>query len=788
MPNQLASARWETLTTGLVALARDWTSPGLPPLRLNEPAALTRLEPADPRLQALRAGHWIQGDEVHFFLWKVLVPDLAEGQARVVGPFNAWGEVADAERWILRAACVAGVDGFVLVVPLAEILPRSGQVPFKFRQLDGRWIEPPHDADNIRRDWRGHRNLLVDGARTGRHVFRFVATGLDSFSGQTRLIWGEGVNSESCDILNCGPFDHCQPPGRFGALSVDGRTTFRVFAPSAPSISVHWSLPTTPVPTTGQLSLKPEGQGAWIGMVEHDLTGAMYSLTKGVDTSPLIDPWARRLGAIGETRVAYVSGAADDIPYRDSFTPPAAEDLVIIEAHLRDLLALNGPSKNLGFRELAQWIREDGKYLRSLGVNALELLPCTDYERGPDRSEYHWGYMPISAFAPASAYAHAVDGSSATEDFKALVAACHSAGIAVVMDLVLNHFGSPNTFHALDADYWFRKDATGALSNFSGCGNDFRAESPMGTRLVVDSILYWLTNLGVDGVRLDLAELLGAPVLREVEAEVRARAPHKILIAEPWSFRGHIARDLDHTTWSSWDDAFREFLPAYVRGHARVTDLLHQMAGCGIRPAARVRYAQSHDDHAWLDRITAQPSHDGSDPLPEDILRTRLMHVLLLTSVGIPMLAAGQDFLSSKRGVGNTWRNPELNALSSERLKRYASEHAFVAMLIQLRLSDIGRVLRSATAVSPGWMNPSFAEGTEAFAAELNADGAVGPHRLLVAANPHPWAVEIVVPEGVWSQVVVSPQPDCLHAPGPAPTLKAGRLSLPALGCGVWSR
>ena len=177
MPNQLASARWETLTTGLVALARDWTSPGLPPLRLNEPAALTRLEPADPRLQALRAGHWIQGDEVHFFLWKVLVPDLAEGQARVVGPFNAWGEVADAERWILRAACVAGVDGFVLVVPLAEILPRSGQVPFKFRQLDGRWIEPPHDADNIRRDWRGGRGRgvrrLPSRAAAGGHHRRY---------------------------------------------------------------------------------------------------------------------------------------------------------------------------------------------------------------------------------------------------------------------------------------------------------------------------------------------------------------------------------------------------------------------------------------------------------------------------------------------------------------------------------------------------------------------------------------------------------------------------------------
>jgi len=787
MANHLASARWETLTTGLVALVRDWTKPGLPPLRLTEPAALTLLEPADPRLQALRAGHWIQGGEVHFFLWKVLAPDLGEAGAMVVGPFNAWGQVADAARWTLRAACVAGIDGFVLDVPLAEVLPHSGQVPFKFRRADGRWIEPPHDADNVLRDWRGHRNLVVDAARTGRHVFRFVADGADSFSGQVRMTWDDGPSAETCEIVHCGPLDHFQPPGRFGALAADGRTTFRLFAPRATAVSVGWSVggPGVP-PRPGHLELKPEGQGAWSGVVDQDLAGAMYTYRLEPAGIEVADPWAQHTVSFGDRLAASVA-SADETPVRDGFAPPRPEDLVIVEAHLRDLLALRGPSAGAGFRDLAEWIRRDGAYLRSLGVNALELLPCAEYERGPDPAEYHWGYMPVSAFAPSSAYATA-GGRAPAADFRDLVAACHEAGLAVVVDLVLNHFGSPNQLHALDADYWFRKDAAGALSNFSGCGNDFRAESPMGTRLAVDAVLHWLTRLGADGVRLDLAELLGTPVLREIEAEVRARAPDKILIAEPWSFRGHVARDLDGTTWSSWDDAFREFLPAYVRGHARAADLLHQMAGCGIRPTARVRYAQSHDDHAWLDRVTARPGHDGSEPLPEDILRTRLMHVLLLTSAGIPMLAAGQDFLATKRGVGNTWRHAELNALDPARLARFASEHAFVAALVKFRLSEAGRGLRSSEAVSPGWMRAAFAEGAEAFAAELNADHGLGPVQVLVAANPHPWEVTVAVPAGEWQPVVLSPLPNCLHAPGAAPAIADGILRLPPLGCGVWSR
>ena len=272
------------------------------------------------------------------------------------------------------------------------------------------------------------------------------------------------------------------------------------------------------------------------------------------------------------------------------------------------------------------------------------------------------------------------------------------------------------------------------------------------------------------------------------EADFRARSPGKILIAEPWSFRGHVARDLDDSTWTSWDDAFREFLPSFVRGHARAADLLHQVAACGARPSARLRYAQSHDDMAWLDRITERPANDARDPAPADVLRTRLMHAVLLCSAGIPMLAAGQDFLATKRGVGNTWRHGELNRLDPARLERFRGEHEFVARLIGFRLSAVGAILRPRAPVSAGWMRAAFAPPGEAFAAVLNADGAMGPTRVLLACNPHDQAVTLTVPSpGPWHPVVLSPVPSCRHAPGPVPTLVGDRLELPPLGCGVWS-
>jgi pullulanase/glycogen debranching enzyme len=794
MMRQLSGARWETKASGLVSLSADWTDAGHPPLALNPPARLVSLERADPRLWALRSGYWIEAGQAHFFCWKSLVPDGVGEGVLVAGPFNGWGTERP-ERWRLSAVCAQGAEGFELAVPLADVSPDGAEVPFKFVRADGRWLEPPHDADNVRRDNHGHRNLALALTRTGRHFFRFLAVDVDPAAAPVRLIYAKPDELELCDILASDPLDVLEPVGPFGATVGAHSTVFRVFAPRARAVEVSWRRPEAGL--YHLVALKPAGQGAWVGEVPEVLTGAYYTLSiRGTDDAgegrfterPIVDPWARAQTE-DSPPAGIVLGPEDLRPLADGFTPPAAEDLVIVEGHLRDLLGLSAadPVRG-GYRELAAWIRGQGHYLRSLGVNALELLPCAEYEhQAPE--EYHWGYMPITAFGLANSYASA-PGAVALAEFRDLVRACHEAGLAVILDVVLNHFGSPNGLMAIDRDYYFRTDSQGRLSNWSGCGNDVRAEAPLFQRLVLESLAHWTEVLGVDGVRLDLAELLGTPLLREIEADFRARSPGKILIAEPWSFRGHVARDLDDSTWTSWDDAFREFLPAFVRGHARAADLLHHVAACGARPSARLRYAQSHDDMAWLDRITERPANDALSPAPADVLRTRLMHAVLLCSAGIPMLAAGQDFLATKRGVGNTWRHGELNRLDPARLERFRGEHEFVARLIGFRLSAVGAILRPRTPVSAGWMQAAFAPPGEAFAAVLNADGALGPARVLLACNPHDHAVTLALPSpspGPWRPVVLSPFPSCPHAPGPLPTLVGDRLELPPLGCGVWS-
>jgi hypothetical protein len=100
----LASARWETKASGLIALAHDWVQKDLPQLELNPPAKITQLVRAEAPLWATRSGYWIENNQVNFFLWKLLCPEARENSLFVCGPFNEWGAVKDMSPWSLHAS------------------------------------------------------------------------------------------------------------------------------------------------------------------------------------------------------------------------------------------------------------------------------------------------------------------------------------------------------------------------------------------------------------------------------------------------------------------------------------------------------------------------------------------------------------------------------------------------------------------------------------------------------------------------------------------------------------
>ncbi len=126
-------------------------------------------------------------------------------------------------------------------------------------------------------------------------------------------------------------------------------------------------------------------------------------------------------------------------------------------------------------------------YLGELGVTAIELMPVADF---PGR--WNWGYDGVLLFAPDSSYGR-------PEDLKALIDAAHRRGIAVLLDVVYNHFGPDGHYLPAYAPIFTERHETpwGAAVNFGGDG------ASMVRAMIVDNAVYWITEFNLDGLRLD---------------------------------------------------------------------------------------------------------------------------------------------------------------------------------------------------------------------------------------------------------------------------------------------
>ncbi len=175
----------------------------------------------------------------------------------------------------------------------------------------------------------------------------------------------------------------------------------------------------------------------------------------------------------------------------ESYSLPAADDLVIYELHIRDFVESH----------YIQDVKDKLDYLEELGVNAIELMPINEFEGNSS-----WGYNPSYYFATDKYYGTDVD-------YKDFIKECHSRGIVVFQDMVLNHaFGSNpmvKLYYDAETDQptadspWFNETSPNTTYYW---GYDFNHESVQ-TQQFVDSVLsYWVNEFHIDGFRLDFTK------------------------------------------------------------------------------------------------------------------------------------------------------------------------------------------------------------------------------------------------------------------------------------------
>jgi 1,4-alpha-glucan branching enzyme len=823
-PHRIVRAWLEAPASGIVELDRDWTAQRRPRFTLGKhcpaPAALT---PA-PALPAGRTfGYFFDGAEGAIVFVLPLEHgcdiDAARDTVYLAGDFNGWQEAVGREAWRLQPA---QLDGEHVLMWRAEASTFQGWGQrFKFVTGEHQWLVPPSDAPNLVRDEHGNLNRTVDPARTGWHLWRFTVGEPLNLAEAWTVGWADRAEPGAVPLVPGNFFYELASDLPLGAIVRANATVFRLFAPRARSVLLHiareWesgaAAPERAAPAPGPveellpfaLARRRDADGAagvWEITLNRNLHGWFYWYTldgpAGFDPAMrVLDPYAP--ATVGRDGPGIVLDPATVAAPDRRFKTPAWHDLVIVEAHVRDLAAqapvAAGEAERRGFTGLRKWVESDDFYLHHLGVNAVELQPLHQFDNVTPE-EYHWGYMTNSFFAPAAAYALVPEKASGVKELQDLVAAFHRRGMAVIVDVVFNHVGVPAHLMAVDRLYYFEQDAAGNLANWSGCGNDLRARSAMARRLIADSCIHWLETFGIDGFRFDLAELLGTEVLRDLETVLKRAKPDVILIAEPWSFRGHIAGALRDTGWASWNDGYRDFVRDYVRGNGAPERMEYFLRGSpwyfAKWPAQTVNYTESHDDRTWIDVITENPGGNGFQPTANDRRRTHLMAALLFMSLGIPMLSAGQDFLRSKHGVNNTYLRGDLNALDYRRLYRHLSTHSYFADWIAFRRGELGRLLRPWQRPSEGFFRFVHAAGSPALAAVYNADLSQGPARLLFAVNPTPREVTVAIGAGLagdqphaWDLLADQDRFYISSRHGVSLPVEA-ELYLPPLGCALW--
>jgi pullulanase len=803
---RIAQAWLEAPDTGIIELSHDWIEPTLPSFTLGPggPPFVTLARVADHTF-GNTSGYFVNScGEILFFLPLARHPELASESSAVylAGDFNGWQQAVGNPDWRLLPASLDGEPVLLFAAHADRFFSNSPQ-RFKFVTDKHEWLPVPSQAPNAVRDDLGNYNYAIDPARTGRHLFRFTTAAPIDLAMALVVAWTDRGDSEHVP-LRLGDFFFqlkCHLP--LGAIVEGAETTFRLFAPRARWVRVHLCDHLEKIGDAASYSMDRRSDGAWEARLDGNLHGWYYWYTldgphnafgRFSPNHRVLDPYA--LAAVGCGGPGIVLDRAQFIPPQTDFRTPAWQDLVVAEAHVRDLTA-GAPvrlkaEERRGFSGLCKWVEHSEFYLARLGVNAVELQPVIEFDNAT-AEEYHWGYMPVNWFVPASAYALAPERVTQVRELQELVAAFHRRGMAVLLDVVYNHVGVPLHLMYVDKLYYFEQDGAGNLANWSGCGNDVRTHAAMAKRLIIDSLTHLLEMYRVDGFRFDLAELLGVDVLREIEAALKRVKPDVVLIAEPWSFRGHIARDLRTTGFASWNDGYRNFLREYVRGGGTVELYEYFLKGSpwhfAAWPAQTVNYTESQDDRTWIDTITENADGNGDRPTLNDLRRTHLMGAILMASIGIPLLAAGQDFLRSKRGASNTYLRGDINALDYRRLYRFPSSHAYFADWIAFRRSESGRLLRLYTRPGEGFSRFFFAPGTTAAATIFNADQSEGRQRLLFAVNPTLQDVEIPLGEAAqagWRQLA-----DHERFFGPADHEPRhpveDPLYLPALSCGLWS-
>jgi len=369
------------------------------------------------------------------------------------------------------------------------------------------------------------------------------------------------------------------------------------------------------------------------------------------------DPLSRMVRN-NKTRIEIGAGGvttADDYNWISAnYLKPTLDTLVIYELHVDDFSAAGNGAGTF------QHVLEKLDYLKSLGINAIELMPISEFP-----GTHSWGYDPQIISAINDSY-------GTPEQFKYFVDQCHNRGIAVILDIIWNHIRSSSPLWQMQPDY----DLNPYIKHHEEMNPNEAPESwgmldidhfNMNTIEYINKVhRIWVDEYKIDGFRFDAAAHLGWSVSQPdlgIYGWSNALYDYDSTV---YQIAEHLPSNIsliENTNFSAgWHDSFHDRLKIDSHNQYNSTmDIMRQIIGLHEYTnwgtpysnfTQAVKYMISHDEQSLIQEMVEFDSFTMQQALERD----KFYSTILFTSNGIPMLWQGQEF-----GFKSGWTDQNQN-------------------------------------------------------------------------------------------------------------------------------
>ncbi len=470
-----------------------------------------------------------------------------------------------------------------------------------------------------------------------------------------------------------------------GTIVHKSGVSFRVWAPFAHDVAV-----TGTCNNWGETPLESEGDGYWAVTLKEAAAGQEYKYIINTGNSKLVknDPRALQLTTTAGNSV--IVDTSFDWG-NDDFQPLPPEQQVIYELHIGTFNRPDPATPGTFEQAIAKL-----DHLAGLGITAIELMPINSMPM--DRG---WGYAADYIYAVESLY-------GGRHQLLEFVKAAHQRGIAVVLDVVYNHFGPDNNLDLWQFDGW-SENGKGGIYFY----NDWRSKTPWADsrpdygrpevrQFILDNVRLWLHDCHLDGLRVDSTIFIrnvegrnddpatdipeAWTLLQQLNNLARKIKPQALTIAEDVGANNYLTKPVADGgagfggQWGvTFPHALRAALDAVSDSDRNINLIIEELErNFNGNVFQRVVYSDSHDSAGNGAARLSEEIAPGNPSSTYARRRSLLAAAIILTAPGIPMLLQGQEFMAG--GSFNDWQ-----ALDWDNAERYSGIVTAYKHLIALR-------------------------------------------------------------------------------------------------------